>query len=72
MIVRYTGPRLGGITQIGRTQVDVPWDIPVELPDDLAAAMLEQQPDDWSKVKPPKKAAAKSTSSDESPEEATS
>lgn len=66
MIVKYTGPRTGGITQIGRVPVQVPHDTPVELPDALAQVMLDQHPDDWSEVdapakkktKPPAKASA--------------
>lgn len=70
-IVRYTGPRRGGITQIGSTPVQVPWDTPVELADELADPMLAQYPGDWSEVTPPsskrstsKKPAAKPAESD--------
>lgn len=72
MIVRYTGPRRGGISQIGTVQVSVAWDVPVELPDTLAQSMLDQYPDEWEEVevdKPkPTKSAKAAPTPDESPE----
>lgn len=50
MIVKYSGPRRGGITQIGSTPVQVPWGTPVEIDDQLGQAMLDQYPDEWEVV----------------------
>lgn len=55
MLVRYLGPFDAVTLELGTTApVTVPRDGTVDLPDDLAAALCEQEC--WEAVKPPKSA----------------
>lgn len=50
MIVKYVGPSTVGLCQVGTFPVEVPFDTPVELPDDLAELVLAQAPAHWELV----------------------
>ena len=51
MIVKYTGPHTGGLQQVGTYPINIPHGQAVELPDEIAEALIEQAPGDWSEVK---------------------
>jgi hypothetical protein len=68
MIVKYVGRHTGGLQQIGTHAVSVTWNQPVDLPDELAEAMIAQAPDDWETVVK-KSTTPKSAAAVEQPEE---
>ena len=51
LIVKYVGPHRGGLQQVGTLEITIAWGEWVELPADIAGALLDQAPDHWQKQK---------------------